>query len=162
MTKITIFLQVQDQPGMKEATLDAATSEGLRKALVDLGIEPDDEQAVFIDEADEPTRLKGHEDIGGLKNGARVHIVRCRKIRVTVNYLEKTADKTFAPGTRVRKVKAWAVKHFKLEEQDAAEHVLQLCNSTDRPKTDTPLHKLTDGKTCAVCFDLVPETRVEG
>jgi hypothetical protein len=49
-----------------------------------------------------------------------------------------------------------------MDPKDAAEHVLQLCNSTDRPPSDTPLHQLVHGPHCALCFDLVPEKRVEG
>jgi hypothetical protein len=59
-------------------------------------------------------------------------------------------------------VKAWAAQTFKLSAKDAAEHVLQLCNSTDRPPSDTPLHQLVHGHGCELCFDLVPEKRVEG
>jgi hypothetical protein len=65
-------------------------------------------------------------------------------------------------GTRVRKVKEWAVHELKINPTDAGEHILQLCNSTKQPPADTPLSELTDGRTCAVCFDLVPEKRVEG
>jgi hypothetical protein len=49
-----------------------------------------------------------------------------------------------------------------LSPKDAAEHVLQLCNSTERPPSDTPLHQLVQGHACELCFDLVPEKRVEG
>jgi hypothetical protein len=61
----------------------------------------------------------------------------------------------------VRAVKVWSVKQFGLDHKDAAEHVLQRCGSTDRPPSDTPLHTLLEGD-CALCFDLVPEKRVEG
>ena len=42
------------------------------------------------------------------------------------------------------------------------EHVLQICNSKERPSSDTPLAALAHGCGCNVCFDLVPEKRVEG
>lgn len=160
MTKLIVFVQVQGTPGLTEVELDEATHEGLDAALAAKGLKRDEVDGIFLDEDEEP--LKGEGKIHGLKTGSRLHVSRCRKIKVTVHFLEKTADKTFGPGARVRRVKAWATRHFKLEDQDAVEHVLQLCNSTDRPKTDTPLHELTDGKTCSVCFDLVPEVRVEG
>lgn len=159
MTKLMVFVQVQGTPGLTEVELDEATHESLDAALAAKGLKGE-EGSVFLDEDEEP--LKGKGKIDGLKTGSRLHVSRCRKIKVTVHFLEKTADKTFGPGARVRRVKAWATRQFKLEDQDAIEHVLQLCNSTDRPKTDTPLHELTDGKACSVCFDLVPEIRVEG
>ena len=66
------------------------------------------------------------------------------------------------PGARVRAVKEWAVRKFKMDPKDAADHVLQVCKSTARPASDTPLHQLLHGHDCALCFDLVPEKRVEG
>jgi hypothetical protein len=78
-----------------------------------------------------------------------------------VHFLDKTEEYELPPGTRVRAVKAQAVHAFHITPQDAADHILQLCGSTERPTTDTPLHELTKGG-CAVCFDLVPEKRVEG
>ena len=59
-------------------------------------------------------------------------------------------------------MKERAVHKFELSPKDAAEHVLQLCQSTDRPASDTPLFQLAGDHGCAVCFDLVPDTRVEG
>lgn len=52
-----------------------------------------------------------------------------------IRYLDQSECHRFAPGARVRPVKAWGVKHLKLAERDAAEHVLQLCESTDRRRT---------------------------
>ncbi|MDO9223593.1 MAG: hypothetical protein Q7U20_07765 [Caulobacter sp.] len=160
MSKLIVFVQVQGTPGLTEVELKEATRESLDEALAAKGLKGEGDDSVFLDEGEEPLNDEGK--IEGLKAGARVHVTRCRKIKVTVHFLEKAADKTFGPGARVRRVKAWATRQFKLEEQDAVEHVMQLCNSTERPKTDTPLHELTDGKTCSVCFDLVPEIRVEG
>ena len=79
-----------------------------------------------------------------------------------MHVLDKTTEHEFAPGARVRAVKEWAVHTFKLSAKDAAEHVLQLCQSTERPSSDTPLHQLVKGHACDLCFDLVPEKRVEG
>lgn len=162
MTTI-VFIQAHGRDGLFEAKLPPdATHDHLHHALEALEIELGDDTFIFIDEADEPLERKHQGPVPGLKHGSRVHVSRCKKIAVTVHYLEKTGEQTFPPGTRVRKVKAWAVEHFKLDHHDAAEHVLQLCNSTDRPSTDTPLQDLTDARSCSVCFDLVPEKRVEG
>jgi hypothetical protein len=89
-------------------------------------------------------------------------VSRCKRILTTVHYLDRTETHDFMPGARVRTVKAHAVEVFQLSPKDAAEHVLQVCNSSERPPRDTPLHTLADHQTCAVCFDLVPEKRVEG
>ena len=113
-------------------------------------------------EDDDPIEWQGHKRPHNIKRGAKLHLTKCRKVDVTIHYLEKTAKHRFAPGARVRRVKAWSVDHFKLAERDAAEHVLQVCGSSDRPPTDTPLHKLAKDGHCELCFDFVPDIRVEG
>ena len=162
MTTI-VFIQVHGQEGLIEAELpEGATQEHLRDVLAKEGVELDEQALIFIDEDDEPLERGRHEPLPKLKRGCRIHISKCRTIKVTVHYLEKTVEHTFAPGARVKKVKTWAVREFTLDHHDAAEHVLQLCNSTDRPPTDTPLQELTKAPACSVSFDLVPEKRVEG
>jgi hypothetical protein len=163
MSKIAIFIQVQGRPGILDSELaEAATLGELHDALASRSIPVDAGAFVFIDESEEPLQGERHQPVGGLKHGARVHVCRCRRIKTTVNYLERTAEHEFAPGRRVRAVKEWAVHTFKLNPKDAAEHVLQICNSTKRPASDTPLHELVEGQGCSLCFDLVPEKRVEG
>jgi len=162
MTNAVIFIQVQGRPGLLEAEVgDASTQGELRAAIAACGIMLD-EAFIFIEEAEEHLQGEHHEPAHGLKHGCRVHVSRCKRIRATVHYLDKTETREFAPGARVRAVKAHAVEVFHMPAKDAGEHVLQLCKSTERPASDTPLHTLTDHHTCAVCFDLVPEKRVEG
>jgi len=162
MTTI-VFIQVQGKKGLVEAQLPPnATHDHLHAGLADSGIALDEDTFIFIDDEDEPLGGEHQEPLPKIKRGSRIHITKCRKIKVTAHYLDKTEERTFAPGARVKKVKAWAVDKFKLDHHDAAEHVLQVCDSTDRPPTDTPLQELTKVPVCSVCFDLVPEKRVEG
>jgi hypothetical protein len=162
MTKITVFIQAEGIDELVEAELADNSFESLRKGLAKAGMKIEHDAVLFLDEEDEPLDDKGTGIIAHLKPGARIHVSRCRKIAVTVNYLHRTAEHKFAPGARLKRVKKWAVDEFKLEGPDAAEHVLQICGGAERPASDTPLQRLTDGRTCAVCFDLVPEKRVEG
>jgi hypothetical protein len=163
MSTLALFVQVHGQPGLHELELaEAATLAELHVALEKLGIKVDNETFVFIDEAEEHEIGPHHEPVLRLKHGCRVHVTRCRRIETTVHYLDKTAKHAFAPGARVRAVKAWTADHFRINPKDAAEHVLQLCKSTERPSSDTPLHQLVHGHDCALCFDFVPEKRVEG
>ena len=139
-----------------------ATLGDLHEKLAILGVTVDDEAFVFIDEAEEHEQGERHEPLRRLKHGSRVHVSRCKRIATTVNFLDKSEMREFAPGARVRAVKEWAVRVFHMDPKDAAEHVLQLCNSTERPPSDTPMHQLVHGHHCALCFNLVPEKRVEG
>ncbi len=160
---ITVFLNIQGFDRLVEIELpDNASIEIVHTAVKRAGIEIDDDLILFHDEDEAPVVWNSHERPAHLKHGAKLHLSRCREIEVTIHYLDQTEQHRFSPGSRVRGVKAWAVKHFKLAERDAAEHVLQLCNSTDRPPTDTPLHTLVKHSHCTLCFDLVPDVRVEG
>lgn len=160
---ITVFIAVQGHDRLVEVDLpDDAAIDIIHSAVTDAGIVLEENLVLFHDEDEHPVDWKGPKLPGHIKHGAKLHLVRCREVTVTIHYLDQTANHRFAPGARVRRIKAWAVKHFKLAERDAAEHVLQLCNSTERPSTDTPLHKLTKRGHCELCFDLVPDIRVEG
>jgi hypothetical protein len=158
----TIFIQPQGRPGIIETTLkEAATLGDLHEALAAAGVPINADTFIFIDEAEEHLHGERHHPLPGIKRGARIHVTRCKRIKATVHFLDETEEREFPPGARVRAVKAQAVHAFRLTPQDAADHVLQICGSTERPASDTPLHELAQSS-CAVCFDLVPEKRVEG
>jgi hypothetical protein len=177
MSKLIIFVQVHDRAGIIEAELPKASTLGdFYDALKVAGVELDTETFIFVGESEQHVSGERHDPILGLVHGCRIHISRCARIKTTVHYLEKPGDREFSPGTRLRTVKEWAVAKFELNPKDAAEHVLQLCKSTERPSSDTPLQQLvsghhghddhghgnTHGHDCAICFDLVPDKRVEG
>jgi hypothetical protein len=98
----------------------------------------------------------------GLTNRKRVHVHRCRKVRVSVNFNGNTINDDLPPSTTVRKIKKWADKEFEIDKIDATAHALQLCGGPDRPDEDAHVGTLTNNAACSVCFDLVPKQRVEG
>ena len=163
MTNQAIFIQVQGKAGVTEAKLPlAAKLEDLIETLKSNGVAIEGNTFVALDEDECFDRGDQRKPIKDLKPGTRIHVTRCRRIATTVHYLEKAAQRDFPPGTRLRTVKAWVVREFKIEPKDAGEHVLRVCNSTTTPSTDTPLHELVGPSECSVCFDLVPDKRVEG
>src|SRR5579871_4975330 len=109
MSKTILFIQAQGRPGAVEIELAAGASVGdLHAALAAAGIPVDAGTTVFLDEAEEP--LGGpHEQLPDVKRGSRVHVCRCHRVCCTAHYLDKTAERAFPPGVRVRAVKAWAV-----------------------------------------------------
>jgi hypothetical protein len=138
------------------------TEAALYSALKAAELLAEESLLIFIDEAEEDIQRDRDHEVHGLKHGCRIHVSHCKRVEVTVHYLEKTAERKFAPGTRVRAVKQWATHEFHVDPKDAPEHVLQICNSKERPSSDTPLSALVHDRHCGVCFDLVPEKRVEG
>lgn len=163
MTKSTVFIQVQGKAEITEAELpENPTVADLETALDRVGIELVKDLAIFIDDGEEQDQADRNGPLKNFKRGCRIHLSRCRKIKASVHYLERTIERAFVPGTRVRAVKTWVVRELKIDEKDAGEHVLRLCNSTREPPTDTPLVELADPRQCSVCFDFVPVKRVEG
>lgn len=163
MTECTLFIQTQGNPRIVEVAVPETVTEAeLYQALEGAGALGTGECFVFVDEAEQHIERHENRRANGIIHGARVHVARCHRIRTTVHYLERTIERSFSPGARLRSVKLWAVREFHLDHKDAAEHVLQICNSRERPAPDTPLHVLVPPGDCTLCFDLVPEKRVEG
>ena len=92
-----------------------------------------------------------------------IHVNRCHEVATAVAFNGDTKDHTFHPATRIERVHEWSVGKdgFKLDPKDAAEHALQLCNTTIQPDDADHLGSFVDDK-CSVCFDLVPKHRAEG
>src|SRR5450631_4517140 len=106
-----LFIQVQDRPGIIETKVSETANLGeLHDALSAAGITIDGDTFIFIDEADDHLQGERNVPVHGLKHGCRVHVARCKRIKVTVHFLEKTEEHLFSPGARVRAVKARAVK----------------------------------------------------
>jgi hypothetical protein len=118
--------------------------------------------AVTLENDDRELPASSTLEQAGVTDRKRVHVHRCRKVRVSVNFNGATATDDFPPANTVGKVKKWADKKFEIDEADATEHALQLCGTADRPDEDAHVGTLTNGTACSICFDLVPKRRVEG
>jgi hypothetical protein len=163
MTTISLFVYIHDHPSITEILVpDPCTERELHAALLEASIVLDAETQAFADEREEPIDSQSDLPIRELKHGHRIHVTRHRRIKVTVNYLEHQAHRHFTPGSHVRAVKAWAVHEFGLDHKDALEHVLKVCGTAEAPPGDTPLHSLLHGQERELCFNLVPEKRIEG
>lgn len=158
--------------------------------LVDIAVlaaKPDDTLAEIVARVDLPGKHEDHlllflEDIDGpidhhavveellplppdddAVGPLRIHLARCRHVEIVVRFNGDTAKRSFTPSATVERVRRWAARRaFHLSPRDAAEHVLQIQGTTTRPDRDVHIGTLTQGKHCAVAFDLVPSQRVEG
>lgn len=168
MADIDIFLQGEGIPeitllrlpghGKVRDILDAAQERGLCLAGDEhslLLLLENTEDAVALDLLLEEAHI-GHR--------SRVHVHRCRRLEVTVNFNAEHRTHAFSSAMTVERVQRWAVGEdgFNLPDIDATEHLLQLCNSNIRPDEDTHIGSLVQFPTCRLCFDLVPKVRVEG
>src|SRR5438128_314243 len=110
MSKIVVFIQSHGGPGILEVELSPSCTLGeLRGALAAAGIHVDEETFIFLDESEEHLCGDLLDVIHGLKHGGRIHVCRCKRVKTTVHFLEKSAEHQFPPGVRVRAVKEWAV-----------------------------------------------------
>ena len=129
--------------------------------VIEIGIAAD-EILIFVEENASP--LPKHIPIthGGAKHGSRLHMSRGHEVEVDIHFVGRTAKHNFPPGTRLRRIKDWAVQHFGLAANDAIEHVLKVEGSSEIPSPGWPLSALVRGHHCKVSLDLVPAKRVEG
>jgi len=103
MSNLLIFIQVHDRPEILETEIPAAATLGeLHAALAVLGITVDAETFIFVDEAEEHEHNERNEPLRHVKHGSRVHVGRCKRIATTANFLDKSEERAFPPGARVR------------------------------------------------------------
>jgi len=171
MSSLTIFVQGEGKREIRMLELPLnATVEDLVSAAVAQGIvspQPGgegDDITVHAEDGDTPLPAAATLEAVGLGNHGSVHLSRCTRVSVIVHYNGQEHSASFGPGVPVHRVKGWAVgkKGFKLDPVDAAEHVLQLVGTSDRPDEDVHIGSLVGRVGCNVAFDLVAKVRVEG
>ncbi len=168
MSEIEIFVQGE---GIPQITLVRTPGNGtvrdILKSVEAQGVRfAGDERSLVILVEDQETVLSPELSLEDAHIGhrSRVHIHRCRRLEVTVNFNAAERTRGFPPSATIERVKRWAVgpEGFGLHSIDATEHLLQLCHSTTRPDEDTHIGSLVTYPDCGLCFDLVPKVRVEG
>jgi hypothetical protein len=58
-------------------------------------------------------------------------------------------------------VTKWARRKFRIDNAVASEYVLQICGTTEVPRSDVHLGELVKNK-CSLCFHLVKEVTPQG
>jgi hypothetical protein len=166
-TVIDIFLQGE---GITEIVLLKIPTSSKVGDLIEIAKEkglPSEDATVYVvtPEGEEKVfEITATLEAEKIHHHSRIHIHRCKKITVTVNFKDLQASMHFPPAVTIHHVHHWATgeKGFNLAKIDASEHALQICDSNIRPDQDIHLGTLTKYPNCAVCFDLVPKKRVEG
>lgn len=128
------------------------------------GLAVPDDVSVYIEDEDVALSLESLLSTTAIRHRCRVHVSRCRRVDVSVTFNGRQISEAFPPAATMKRVKRWAVgsKGFNMSEVDAAEHVLQLSGSSERPDEDIHIGTLVTSGQCVVSFDLVPKVRVEG
>lgn len=153
-------IEVLAQATVREL-LDAARLHGLHAGQ-------HEEVAVFLEDGDHALLLDMTLDAVGVRHHGSVHVSRHHRIEVTVHFNGQHHARPFGPGATVRRIKEWATgpHSFGMTPVDAAEHVLQVAHTHERPDSDvhvgTLVHAPVHTPGCGVAFDLVAQVRVEG
>lgn len=136
-----------DFDAVHHAALDAIPEEH-RSAENDVTVESDDDK----------------ESHGKPKvvDGMRVHVGRCKKVSVTVRFMGPSESHAFPPSNRIKRVKDWAVKAFKVADAEAARHGLYIPGSDQELSADVHIGALVEAGTCGVTLDLLPTDRIHG
>lgn len=164
MPKIQLFLQFEGNQKIElievdnEALVGDVIAAAIRAGMHDHGRE---NLLVFIHDQDEPLAHDKPISHHGIGHRHRIHVHRCAKIGVTLQFNEVREIMHFPPSATVDRVKKAFVKAIHMSPVDATEHVLQICGGTERPEPDTQIGALASG-CCSVCFNLVPIKRIEG
>lgn len=119
---------------------------------------------IFAEDSDDALSTDATLEAAGIGHHGSVHVHRCTKITTTVHFNGGSRVHSFVPGTTIGRVKHWAVGEdvFNLTPVDAAEHVLQITGTQDRPDEDIHIGTLVHVPHCAIELDLVAKVRVEG
>lgn len=137
--------------------VDAARAQGLR-------VQDGEDPVVTLENQEEALDLDAQLSTAGIGNRGRVHVHRCKRVEVTVGFNGRDKLDGFPPSATIKRVTKWAVgkQGFDLAETDAADHLLQLRGSAERPDEDAHIGTLVEVPDCSVRLDLVPKSRVEG
>lgn len=164
----------------RSQVVQAAPDETLRDVLIRAEVlERDEKKAVVFvgscsdamneaeevddgEDAHEPVDIELTVEALDLKRHRHVHVHRCHRIAVEVNFNAKTKHHRFSPGATVEVVTVWARTKFRIDPSSAAEYVLQFCGTTNQPRTDLHLSQLPEAADCKLCFDLVAEVTPQG
>ncbi|MDR5765834.1 MULTISPECIES: hypothetical protein [unclassified Caballeronia] len=92
----------------------------------------------------------------------KLHFHRQHELKVTVHFNGREMTREAPPSMTIHRLKHWADDKFGIDAMHAAEHVLQVSGTTERPAASVHLGTLTPKHQHHVSFDLVPNERFQG
>ncbi|BDI34122.1 hypothetical protein CCAX7_61730 [Capsulimonas corticalis] len=123
---------------------------------------------LFLEDAEEPLDIEISLGEIGIKHHGNVHVARCRKIHVTVDYAARSHSREFTPNKQVKAVKDWAVSlDWSPNNIDPAERPkfgLFLPDDKEPLSDSRPIGTLIPKGDCEcnVTLELAPRVRPQG
>jgi hypothetical protein len=160
--KVMVFAQSEFLSDVQALEVEHAVGgAGLREAL--LAALPRNTEVnglqVYIEDSDDEHAI---DNLSEIPHGLRVHLHRLKGIDLTVRYAGHDVRRTFRPSATILRVKRWATHELGISPSDAAELMLQISGTDQRPDPDTHIGALVKFPNKALCLDLVPSARVNG
>jgi hypothetical protein len=120
-----------------------------------------DDASAWLEDTDEP--LDPTNVLTNVANdNDHIHLNRCHRVEVTVNFAGKEKSRKFAPGATIQAVRRWAVgpNGFDLPAKEQPKHEVGVCGTGNiAERTD---HVGTLAADCSVCLNLAPKDRFQG
>lgn len=161
MDNVNVFIQGAGVRDVRFGNLPANCHYKDIRALIDEAApELSDLTHLFYENKDEPISHDERLECDG--DAVYLHVSRCRRIAVTVNFNGQQFDRKFSPAATIGRLKKWAAKSAGISKEDAAEYALQISGTDERPDSETHVGSLVECTTCSIEFDLVPTDRING
>ena len=159
--KVQIFLQSELLGDVEVVEVESKGGHAALRAacLENINRQPDEEVFIFVEDEDDEHALEKLEEI---PDGLRVQLHRLKGIDVIVRYAGREVRRSFRPSATVGRVKKWATHEMGVAPSDAAEIMLQISGTDNRPDTDIHIGTLVKAPKRTLEFDLVPSPRVNG
>ena len=163
MKTLDLFFQGEGLGEIQHLSVESDATFGAIKAqLIDKYNVPTD-ALLFAEDVDEPLVDDAHAVDRAGAVGLKLHFNRCSKVEVLTTFNGETVRCHFAPSATVGRIKKWGAEFkFKMSDEEAGEHVLQISGTHNRPAPGTHIGVLSPPGACEVKFDLVPDERVNG
>ena len=159
--KVEVFLQSELLRDVEVVQIesDAGHARLHEACLLKLGGPRPEEFFLFIEDEDDERPV---EKLPHLPEGLRLHLHRLKGIDVVVRYAGRDVRRSFRPSATVGRIKRWATQEMGVAPSDAAELMLQVHGSDNRPDADIHVGSLIEAPHHRATFDLVPSPRVNG
>ncbi len=113
---------------------------------------------IYLEDQDDED---GFEKLKDIPDGLRVQLHSQKGIDVAVRYAGRDVRRTFRPSATIQRIKQWSTQELGIQPSDAAELMLQVAGTSNRPDPDVHLGSLVKGEK-SITLDLVPSPRVNG
>lgn len=132
-----------------------------RLTIVDDAAVLDDESADHHPNHDD-TLLPQTIEAKKVKHGSHLFCHHCRKVSVTVFYKHCSSEVELPPRVRIRRLLKWALKEFKLSDEDVKNLYLSVSGQKLGARPTQHLGEFVKPPICEVSFDLLPNPKING